>query len=268
MRIVLAAVEYADVSVYQDWPAIRTKLEPLIVQYALEERKRLATSRRRAIHDAYKKYQSDFRSSEPNSKDLFCTLPPPSGLAFYEPIKNLLILPSGTGEFEKQVKSCVEDFINAWPHLKVQELVSTYSSLYVPQNVFDTSSLKNLNIFVVASIFLCIPCTRARRADSTFFGWAAAVRHKNACRCRSIPPPCEDNFAISVEGHEAALTLIGNLGLDPRNTFPRDLDRLKLRFLCMNCEERLDVEEPIFGWRGMVLSFFFNLVSTFCLHPP
>jgi len=214
-------------------------------------------SRRRAIHDAYENY---------NWKDPFCTLPPLSGLPLYEPIKNLLNLPSGTGEFEKQVKFCVEGFINTWSHLTMAKLAFHYSSLYVPQNAFDVPSLKNLNIFLAASIFLCIPCTQAHEADSSFFGWAAAVRHKSVCLFRREPLPCEGDFAISVEGHEAAFTLIENLGLDPRNTFPREFDRLRRRFLCMNCEERWDAQNPTFGWRRMVPSFFFSFVLKSCLH--
>jgi len=217
-------------------------------------------SRRQAIHDAYYKYTSDVCSAEPGLKDPFYTFPPLSGLTLYGPIKNLLNLPSGTGDFETQVTSCVEDFINTWPHLTVVELASNYSSLYVPQNAFDIPSLKNLNIFLAASTFSCIPCTRAHEADSSFFGWVAALRHKNnTCPFRRKPPR-EGAFAISVDKHEAALALIGNLGLDPRNTFPRELDRLKPRFLCMNCEERWDREKPIFGWREMVISFLFSLV--------
>ena len=248
-------MEYADVPVYQDWPAIKNILEPFIVKYALDERKLLMISRRRTIHDAYEKYRSDLHSPEPHLKDNLCTLPPLSGLTFYEPIKNLLNLPSGTADFETQVKSCVEDFLTTWPHLTVQELASIYSPLRAQQNTVDILSLKNLSIFMATSIFLCIPCTRAHRAYPTFFGWTTAMRHKIVCHSRCESPPCEGDFSISVEGHQAAVALIGSLGLDPMNTFPRELDRLKPRFICMNCEEGLDAEAPVFGWRGMVPSF-------------
>lgn len=213
-------------------------------------------SRRDAIVSAYEKFKSDFLSPK-RRKVPICTLPPVSVLRLYEPIKNLLNLPSGTGEFEHQLNPRAEDLINTWPHLTVQELASTCSSLYFPQNVFDIPSLKNLNIFVAASIFLCISCTRARKANSTFFGWAAAVGHENTCYSPH-KSPCEDKFPVSVEGYEAALALIGHLGLDPRNTFTHQLNRVKRRFLYMNCEEKSDTdsEKPAFGWRRMVLSPF------------
>jgi len=188
--------------------------------------------------------------------------PPLPGLTLYEPIANLLNLPSGNGDFEKQVKSCVEDFINAWPQLTVQELAFIYSPLHAPQNVVDVPSLKNLNIFLAVSIFSCIPCARAHKADSAFFGWAAAVRHTTLGGLRLDLQPCEGDFTISVNGHKAALALIGNLGLDPRNTFPHDLDILRRRFLCMNCEDGWDEEKPIFGWRRMVLSSFLSFVRS------
>ena len=244
-------MEYTDVHVHQDWPAIKGILEPLIVQYALDERKQLVVSRRRTIHDTYQKY---FRSPVPNSKNPFRNPPPPSELTPYEPIKNMLNLPFGTGEFENQVESCVENFINRWPHLTVQELKSIYPSLHVPPNAVDVPSLQNLNIFVAASIFSCIPCTRAHRVYSAFSSWPYAMTHKSVC-CEQ--PPGEGGLAISVEGHEAALALIEKLGLDPRNTFPYELDRLGLRLVCMNCEEISDAEKPMFGWRGIVHFFPF-----------
>ena len=243
----------------QDWTAIKTRLEPLIIQFALEERERLMIFRKRAINIAYEKYKCDFLPPKLQRIPI-STLPPLSGLGLYEPIKNLLNLPSGTEKFEQRVNSCVEDFLNAWSHLVVPELASVYSSLYTPQNTVDVPSLKNLNIFMAASVFLCIPCTRAHKADSTFFGWAAAVGHKIVCRSRRESPPSESDFAISFEGHEAVLALIRNLGLDPRNTSPRELDthQPRLKFLCVNCEERW-----VFGWRGMVLSFSFSFVPAY-----
>ena len=261
MRIVFATtVEYAEILVSQDWPAIKTRLEPLIVQYALEERRRILFSREQAIDAAYDKYKHDLLLTKRHKISIY-TCPPPEGLTLYEPIQNLLNLPSGTGEFEKQVKSCVEDFIDTWPHLTVQGLASIYPSLHAPQNAVDVPSLMDLNILAVVSAFLCVPCTQANRPRSTFFGWADAMRHKYACHYSGDPP-----FVFSVEGHEAALALVGNLGLDPRNTLPHELGRPKRRFLCMSCKERWDAEKPGFGWRGMVLSMFFSFILKPCLH--
>ena len=232
---------------------IKTRLEPLIIRFALEERERILFSRKQAIIAAYEKYKLDLPTK--HHKNSIYTCPPLEGLILYESIKNLLNLPSGSGEFEKQVKSCVEDFIDTWPHLTVQRLASIYPSLHVPQSAVDVPSLKDLNILAVASVFLCIPCTQAHWPRSTFFGWEEAMRHSHGSQ-----------YQVSVEGHEAALALIGNLGLDPRNTFPHELDRTHPRFLCMNCEEKWDAEKPGFGWRGVVLSMLFSFILKPCLH--
>lgn len=169
MCIVFATVVgFADVLISQDWSTIKTRLEPLIVQYALEERKRLVISRKAAIDTTYKRYKSHFLPPKPLHVPI-CTLPSLSVLGLYEPIKSLLSLPSGT---KKQAKSGVADFVDTWPHLTVQELASIYSPLHVSQNAMDVPLLTNLNIHLVAPI-LCIPCTRAHNTNPTFFWWGS-----------------------------------------------------------------------------------------------
>jgi hypothetical protein len=72
-----------------------------------------------------------------------------------------------------------------------------------------------------------------------------------AHQCSHVDPT-KYHFIPVQEGYDAALQILGLLGLDPFRTTLLDMDQLDPYFVCTTCTEDPGQESEVFGWRGAV----------------
>ncbi|KAG6919855.1 hypothetical protein DXG01_015562 [Tephrocybe rancida] len=178
--------------------------------------------------------------------DIQKTLPEPKDIGLYAHFTQLIYSSTLDGPLpQSDVTANVESFIEHWPPKTFNDFVSLCRSQQkLPSSHGHLDGHHSLN--AASFVFLCGKC---RIFDGIIIGWQATIPHLRCVQSVVMGP-----LELSDRGSSAALTLLEQLGLDPKTTLPAELDERRDSVACDPCLTKHG-RSPLLSWREAVHHF-------------